>query len=477
MKNKLLFTYVATSVVLLFFIAGCKSSVVTRNENRTTPSSYHSGLTDSTNSAAINWRKIFSDPNLIALIDTALKNNQELNIAIMDIEVSKNEIRARKGDYLPSAELRLGAGLEKAAQYTRDGAVEENLEIKPGKAFPNPLGNFNIGAVFSWELDIWKKLRNAKKSAAARYLASVEGKNFMVTNLVSEISGSYYELLALDNELLIIRQNIDIQNNALTAVRQQKDAARVSQLAVNRFEAQLLNTQNLQFEIQQRIVETENKINFLVGRFPQPVVRDAPSFNDLELDSIYVGVPSQLLQNRPDIRKAEQELIASKLDVKVAKANFYPTIKLSAGVAFQAFNPAVWFRPESILYNIFGDLMAPLINRNAIKAAYNSANARQMQAVYGYEQSILTGYTEVVNELSAIKNYNDSYKTKARESIILTQSVDISTNLFNSARADYMEVLLTQREALQTKMELIEIKVKLLNSKIGVYKALGGGWR
>lgn len=456
---------------------GCKSSVITRNENRSVPQNFRGAAADTVNSANISWRKIFSDSNLVALIDTALKNNQELNITMMEIEVAKNEVKARKGEYLPFASMQLGAGLDKAARYTRNGAVDESLEIKPGKPFPKPLGDFSVGAVFSWELDIWGKLRNAKRAAAARYLGGIDGKNFMVTNLVSEISGSYYELLALDNQLNIVKQNIEIQNSALQAVRQQKDAAKVSQLAVNRFEAQLLNTQNLRYDIQQRIVETENRINFLVGRFPQPVKRDPGVFNDMELDSIYVGVPSQLLQNRPDVRKAEQELIASKLDVKSAKAAFYPSIRLNAGVAFQAFNPAVWFNPQSILYNFFGDLFAPLLNRNAIQAAYNSANARQMQAVYNYEKSILVAYTDVVNQLSAIKNYDSSYNTKAQEAQILARSVEISTSLFNSARADYMEVLLTQREALQIRMELIETKIKLLNSKVAIYKALGGGWK
>lgn len=480
MKNNPVLRYLPLCFVLLLLITtGCKSSKITvRNERRSVPSSYNnSGSTDTTNSADINWRKIFADSNLVSLIDTALKNNQELNITTLEINIAQNEVKARKGEYLPFGSVGLSAGLDKPGRYTRDGAVEHNLEIQPGKPFPEPLGDFMLGAAFSWELDIWGKLRNAKKAAASRYLGSIEGRRFMVTNLVSEISSSYYELLALDNTLDIIRRNVSIQSNALEIVKQQKDAARVSQLAVNRFEAQLLNTRNLQFEVQQRIVETENHINFLVGRFPQPVLRDSDKFNNIELDSIYVGVPGQLLANRPDIRKAEQELIACKFDVKSARAAFYPSIRLNANIAFQAFNPAVWFNPASLLYSIFGDLMAPLINRNSIKANYWTANAKQMQAVYNYEKCVLSGYTDVVNQLAAIDNYSNSYRTKEKESQILTQSVDISTNLFNSARADYMEVLLTQREALQVRMELIEVKTKLLKSKVAMYKALGGGWK
>src|SRR5690606_15415979 len=189
--------------------------------------------------------------------------------------------------------------------------------------------DFGIGVYASWEIDVWKKLRNAKKAAVSRYLSSVEGRNFMVTNLISEIAESYYELMALDNLLDIVERNIEIQGSALQTVKQQKEAAKVTQLAVNRFEAQLLNTKNLQYEIRQRIVETENKINFLVGRFPQPITRDSESFENLPIGPVQEGIPSQLLENRPDIRQAELELMAAKLDVKVARANFYPSFKIS----------------------------------------------------------------------------------------------------------------------------------------------------
>ncbi len=477
MRNKLKYSIVI--VLITMTIVGCKSSkIIVRDENKAVPEKYSSNSSKDTMSIAhIQWKQVFSDPNLTTLIDSALANNQELNITLQEIEISKNEVRAKKGEYLPTLGARLGAGMEKPGEFTRDGAVEKQLEIEPGKAFPEPLGDFIVGANFSWEVDIWKKLRNSKQAAAERYLSSIEGKNFMVTNLVSEISNAYYELVALDNQLTIINQNIQIQTDVLGVVHQQKDAARVSQLAVNRFEAQLLNTQNLQYEVKQQIVEAENRINFLVGRFPQHVNRNTFSFDQLILDSIYTGVPSQLLSNRPDIRQAELELIASKLDVKAARANFYPSLRVDANVGFQAFNPSVWINPSSILYNLVGDMVAPLINRNAIKAAYSSANAKQLQAVYNYEQSILNGYTDVLNQLAKVDNYTKSFETKKKEVDLLNQSVTISNSLFSSARADYMEVLLTQREALQSKMELIDIKLMQLNSQIGIYRALGGGWK
>lgn len=474
MAKQTLIKYLAVASII-FSAAGCKMfKEPLRVENRTVPASYNTSL-DTINSARVVWRNYFTDSNLVALIDTALAKNQELNITMQEINIARNEVQARKGEYLPFGGLQLGGGPDKSAKYTWDGQSEEDWKDAGKK--PKYVGDFAVSAVFSWELDVWGKLRNAKRAAAARYLGSIEGKNFMVTNLVSEIANSYYELLALDNQLDIINQNIKIQQDALQMTRQLKENAKVSQLAVNRFEAQLLNTQNLQYDIQQQIVETENKINFLAGRFPQPVKRNPASFNTALFDSIHAGVPSQLLENRPDIRKAEQELVASKLDIKAAKAAFFPNIRLSASIGFQAFNPAVWFNPASLLYSVFGDIMAPLINRNANVAAYKSARSKQIQAVYGFEKTVLNAHIEVVNQLSAIEKYTASYNTKANEVSILTQSITVSDNLFKSARADYMEVLLTQREALESKMQLIEIKQRQLNAEVNVYKALGGGWR
>ncbi len=472
---KAMYKYVAIIVVLLS-LAACKTQQGTvRTESKSVPTTFN-GSTDSATIAKLNWKQYFADPNLVALIDSALRKNQELNITIQEMLISRNEIRARKGEYLPFVGLRAGAGVEKQGRYTRGGAVEEQLEIKEGKRFPEPLPDFAFGAFASWELDVWKKLRNSRKAATMRYLASVEGKNFLVTNLIAEISNSYYELMALDNMLGIIQQNIDIQTDALGIVKQQKDAAKLTQLAVNRFEAQLLNTKNRQYQIRQQITETENRINFLTGSFPHTITRSSSTFSNIPLDSVLLGVPSQLLLNRPDIRQAELQLAAAKLDVKAARANFYPKLGITAGVGFQSFNTAYITSPESMLYNLAGDLVAPLINRNAIKAQYSSANAMQVQQVYNYERSILNAYVDVSNQLAKVQNYSNSYQTKSQEVDILVQSVTIANSLFRSARADYLEVLLTQREALESKMDLIEIKQAQLNAKVNMYKALGGGW-
>jgi multidrug efflux system outer membrane protein len=162
----------------------------------------------------------------------------------------------------------------------------------------------------------------------------------------------------------------------------------------------------------------------------------------------------------------------------VARANFYPSLSLSAGLGLRAFNPVYIAKlPESLIASLAGELVGPLINKNAIKAAYASANAKQIQAVYNYEKTVLSAYIEVANELSNISNLGNSYDLKFKEVEALTESTNISNALFRSARADYMEVLLTQREALESKFDLVETRMKQLNSTVNMYRALGGGWK
>jgi NodT family efflux transporter outer membrane factor (OMF) lipoprotein len=463
--------------LLCFAYSSCKiPAIVQKNENKSTPNTYANSSSDTTNLAAIKWKDYFKDQYLTNLIDTALKNNQELNITLQEIEIARSEVRARKGELLPSVGIRAGAGLEKVGRYTSQGAGDATTEIEPGREMPDPLPDFMGGLYANWEVDVWHKLRNAKKAAYTRYLSSVEGKNFVVTNLVAEIANSYYELLALDNQLAMVRKNIELQSNALEVVRLQKEAARVTELAVRKFEAEVLSSKSLEYQIAQQITETENKINFLLGRYPQHIARNVNSFDSVT-DQFPVGIPSQLLANRPDIKQAELDLMASKLDVKAAKAQFYPSFGITGAIGFQAFNPSYLVKfPESMLYSIAGDIAAPLINKNAIKASYFAANAKQTQAVYQYERTILNAYIEVANQMASIGNLKKTYELKDKQVQALNQSINISNDLFKSARADYLEVLMTQRDVLEAKLELIETKKQQLNAMVKIYQALGGGW-
>ncbi len=430
------------------------------------------------NSGTTPWRQFFTDPNLVSLIETALKNNQELLITLQEIEIAKSGVLAKKGKLSPSVSAGVGAGLKKAGRYTSEGAGDATTEIEPGKEMPDPLGNFEGGLTATWEIDIWKKLRTEKESAVAHYLSTVEGKNFVLSNLIEEVANNYYELLALDNQLDIIQQYIKLQERALEISKIQKEAAAATELAVKKFEAELAKSKASEYTIRQQITEKENEINALLGRYPQPIVRTKESFMSTIPQTVYTGIPSQLLSNRPDIKRAELELKASKLDVEAARKEFYPSLEISATLGLEAFKPSYLVKmPESIAYNIAGELAGPLINKSAIKANFQTADARQIQALYEYDKTILNAYLDVANMMSKIKNIDQYYQLKSQETKALDQSIDIANQLFRNSRADYLEVLLNQRDALDAKMELIEAKQKQLSTVVDIYKSLGGGWK
>lgn len=477
--NKHRLTKSAVMALMALSVQACAiPELISKKPEVTLPENYINQNQQVQNSADMNWKDFFDDPNLTALIDTAIANNKEVNILLQRISMAQNEIQARKGEYMPFVGFGASADIEKVGRYTRNGAVEESLEIKEGKAFPKYLGNYQFGLFSSWELDVWKKLRNATKVAVAEYMASIEGKNFLVTNLVAEVANSYYELIALDNQLSNLEQNIQIQEKALETSKQLQQYARATSLAVKRFDAEVQKNQGKVYELKQQIVEVENRLNFLLGRTPQPIARSSAGFMQMQPKLIETGIPSQLLENRPDIRKAELELTASEINIDVAKANFYPSFTIRAGLGLQAFNPKYLLStPESTALFLAGDMVAPLINRNAITATYKNANAAQIQAVYDYEQTTINAYMEVANQLSGMENLQKNFQHKRSQVEALTQSIDVANQLFQSARADYLEVLLTQREAMEAKMELIETKQKQIGTVVALYRALGGGWK
>ncbi len=465
-------------LIICLAVVSCKAPAIAPTKaSAAVPESYATSK-DTNNVATLPWKTFFKDPDLVNLIDVAIQNNQELMITLQDIVIAKNDIRIRKGAMLPTVGVRAGSSIEKVGTYTSQGAGDASAEITPGSRVPEALTDFNVAAYANWEVDIWKKLRNSKKAAISRYLSTIEGKNFVITNLIGEVSDSYYELLALDSQLQIIRQTIVLQNNALEIVKVQKEAARATELGVQKFQAEVLASQSMEFETLQKIKETENRINFLLARYPQEIKRNKTDFLTLPAAVVNSGIPSQLLANRPDIKQAELELAAAKLDVKVARAEFYPSLNISATYGLQAFKPSYLFTlPESILYSLAGDLAAPLINRNAIKAEFSNANARQLQALYNYERTILNAYLEVSNQLSKISNIESSFNLKTKQVTALNRSIEVSNDLFKSARIDYFEVLMTQRDALDTKLELVDTKKEQLNAAIHIYRNLGGGWK
>lgn len=469
------------TLVVIFSSCKIKQEVVQNKPLLAAPTKF-TEKSDSESSQIPFIRSLFTDKELMVLIDSALQNNFDLQNTLQRIEVARAGVRFYDGNDKPNLSAGVAIGARKFGNYTIDGVgnydTQFSTNLNDKQRIPDPvIPDYFVGLQSSWEIDLWGKLKSQRQAAAARLLASETGRNLLVTSLVSEIANAYYELQILDNELNFIQENIDLQQKAIEIIDVMKQSGQATLLAIELSNAQLLASKAMRVEVTQQIIELENKINFLMGRYPQPVIRAKKAWSEVNPPKFSVGIPSQLLVNRPDIKQAEYDLLASNADLFTAKAAFYPTLNITGSLGLQSFKALYWLTPQSLALNALSGLMAPLANRRELKAGLMATKAEQQIAYTNYQKTILNSFTEVYNYLRMIENTNEMYDLKSEEVNVLRNSVGTSAELFRYGRATYLEVITAQRNALQSQIELINLKKKQFSGVIGLYRSLGGGWR
>ena len=461
-----------------FLVAGCKIPAIqgTKSVN-TIPAVYQEG-SDTLNSSITPWGQLYTSQHLRRIIDTVLANNQDLLISLERIKYARAQFRQASGLLLPQLNAVVSPSLRKFGLYTMDGAGNIVTDMQPGKLVPVDLPDYYLGFQSSWEVDLWGKLKNRKKASLSRVLAAEEYKNLLRTQLIAATAVTYYDLLAVEQEIHTLDQTIELQQQALSLIRVQKEAAVVNELAVQQFEGQLLGMKALRVQLFQRIIDGENQLHLLAGKPLGIIKRDSSFFQTQSLPVLHAGVPAQLLLNRPDIRQSELEVVASAADLRSARAAFLPSFVITGAVGTQAYLPSLLTRfPESVAYSLIGGIAGPIVNRRNIKGEFTKADALQKEALLNYQKNILKGFLEVDQELKRGKNLAELVDLKDRELKILSSTVDISSELFKTGRSTYLEVLLARQSQLRANLELIETKKAQWISSVNLYKALGGGWR
>src|SRR5574344_2883843 len=474
-----------TLLLSALMLTGCKTPQATNLADRTRmqlPAQFTKDSVQAQSDASVSksavtpWRQFFTDPLLVSLIDTALLSNQDLRMTLQQIAVAKSSVLFQQGALQPSVTAGGGIGVSKVGRYTSEGAGNATTEIEPGRDMPDPLMDYQLGANASWEVDLWHKLSSGRRAAVEHYLATVEGRNAVLSSLISQVAANYYHLLALDNKLDLIHRYIDLQKKAVEIAKIQKSADADTELAVEKFEAELAKAKSDEFTIRQEITETDNNLNLLMGRYPTTIQRDKSAFLSENIQNITAGIPSELLNNRPDIRQAEHELVSAKCNVDAARKEFLPSLNISASLGLDAFNPTYLTKqPKSLAFSVLGGLAGPIINRKAIKANFQTADAQQLEALYEYDKTLLTAYSEVCTLMSKIKNLDNYYKLKSEEVDKLDQTINIDRQLYMNSRCTYLDVLMDERDALDAKMDLLEAKEKQLSNMVDVYRSIGGG--
>lgn len=473
-------------IVLIFIISIAFSCGVPKeiqlSEKINLPQKYFANQNDTGAASLINWKEFFKDKLLVALIDSALVNNPDLKIAYQRLYFARSNFQVNRNALFPNLNAIGNLGLTRFGDYTIDGVgnfdTNFSQNINEDQRIPNPIPDYMLGLNTSWEIGFFGKLRNRKKAAFYKMLASEQGKHLITTQIVAEVARQYYELLSVDTEVEIIKNNIALQEKAFEIIEIQKQSGRINELAVKQFQAQLLHAKTMEaIKIQEQIA-LENNLNYLLGRYPQKIIRkDTIEINDLP-EPLKIGVPSELLKNRPDVIMAEKEWLSSKAELKSSKAAFYPSININANYGLNAFKSALLFStPASIAYVVAGSLTNPLLNRQHIMAAYKLALTQKNEAFLNYQKTLLKSVEEVNTELNRFKNYEKAAALKQEEVNTMKEAVAISNELFLTGFANYMEVLMTRQNRLESELELTQARKELFISSINLYKALGGGWK
>lgn len=483
MNKKNIRTSIAV-VLLSLLLASCGvPQNISRKEIQSPPVNYApTGTADTISVARLSYTEYFSDTLLVRLIAEVLENNFDNKIAAERVKIAESLLLIRKGALLPSVNLVADATGTRYGRHTIEGVGNFDTNLSPNIEKSQQVNtrftpNYWLGLDASWEADLWGKLRQMKKAARERFLATVHGSDLLRAAIVTQTSTLYYELIALDREADILQENISLQKEALEMVRVQKEVGRATELAVQQFEAQLANTEVVLIDVRQQIIAAENQVLFLCGRYEGAVERS----NTIDVNGIrYLarhGQPGQLLQHRPDLLVGFRELEATLADAKAARAAFFPSLTLSAAGGYNSFNAGYFFNPTSIVFQLLGNMVAPVFQRHQLRANFKIATASQEMAFLEYQKTVLNAFQEVKTVLSYLNNTEKMLGVKSQEVTALTRGVEVSNDLYVAGYANYLEIISAQKSKLTADMDLIKLQRNQAQGLIQLYKALGGGWR
>lgn len=422
---------------------------------------------DSLSSAVISWKEIFTDQKLSGYIGTALENNLDIRMAIQNIDAAEAYLKQGKAAYFPT--------LNGSAGYTY---VNPSLNGSQGMGLDSrtDLNQYELAGSLSWEADIWGRIRSSKRAAAATYLQTVSAHQAVKSELVAAVASSYYRLLSLDEQKKIILETIGNLEESLETMKLLKEAGNVTEVAVKQTEAQLLNSRSLLTDNENQIKLLENTFCILLGENPHSVDRSSLAQQQLNPD-LRTGVPIKLLANRPDVMAAEYGLINAFELTNAARANFYPSLRLSANGGLQSMEFEDLFNANSLFASLIGSLTQPIFNGRQIRTQYEVARARQEQALLTYKKAVLNASAEVSDALYTYDANLKKAELKEKEYQAYKEATDYSEELLKYGMANYLDVLTARGNALNAQLSLVNSEYGKLNAIVQLYKAIGGGWR
>ena len=419
---------------------------------------------DSLSMATVSWKEIFTDPILQNYIEEGLTNNMDIRIALQQLAIAEAYVKQGKAGYFPT--------LNGTARVTHQ-ELSQSSRV-PGQG--SSVDHFEVAGGLSWEADIWGKIRSIKRASDATYLQSVAAHQAVKSRLVANIAATYYQLLAVDEQIRVTEETIETRSKGLETTMALKDAGNVTEVGVKQTEAQLYTAQAILVDLKNQSRLIENTLSILLGSAPQQINRSTLEAQEIDIP-LETGVPSQLLANRPDVIAAEYNLVNAFELTNVARSNFYPSLTINASGGFQSLELDKLFDVNSLFASVIGGLTQPIFNGRRIKTQYEVSQAQQEQALLQFKYALLVAGKEVSDAMYSIDAATEKISIKQKENDAYNLATDYSQELLDNGFANYLEVLTAQERALSSHLDLVAAKNNRLQAIVDLYEALGGGWR
>lgn len=463
-------------ITLSFFIllgwTACRIGREYQRPDLQLPAQYRNETTtDSSGIAKIKWADFFKDTTLLHLIDKSLNHNYDLQIALKKIEAAEQQLKQARLLWLPGVNLQVSAQTSRPSDKSLTGA---SIGSFPGA---NHIEDYSAALSLSWEADIWGKIRNRKAATAADYLQTKDVARAVRTRLIANIAKGYYNLLMLDEQMSIAKENLALRDSTLQLTRLLKQAGSVTNLAMQQAKAQKQSAAELIHQLNIDIALQENALNILTGQMPDRIFRNA-TFAQLKVpDTLSAGVPASLVSRRPDVNAKEMALVAANARAGIAHAEMYPSLNITASGGVNAFKASDWFNMPAALFGLAaGSVAQPVFQHRKLKTQWEVAKIRREEAALAFRQSVLNAIGEVSDALVQIKELKQTQTVAGDRVHTLQLAVNNAQLLFKSGTANYLEVITAQQNALQAELNLANVKRRRLSASVELYRALGGGW-
>ncbi|KIC62989.1 efflux transporter outer membrane subunit [Chryseobacterium taiwanense] len=422
---------------------------------------------DSTNIANVSWKDIFTDPILQQHITKALENNLDIRIALQSITSAEAYLKQSKAAYMPT--LTVGPG------YTFQ---TQSLNTQTGQLFGQRryINQLDLTASVGFEADLWGKLKAQEKAQMATYLGTVAAHKSVKSDLVASIASSYYQLLTFDDQKRIITETIAVREKNLETTKALKASGTLTEVAVQQSEALVFNAKSLLIDIDTQIQLLENTMSLLMGEPSHTIERSTLKSQHVPID-LKLGYPAQLLANRPDVMRAEYTLMNAFELTNAAKAQFYPTLKITGNAGLQSMDIDHLFSVNSLFASVVGGLAQPILNKRTIKTNYEVSLANQETAYLNFRKTVLTAGKEVSDAIRVFSVQDSFIELKQKELESYKKSVDYSQELVNYGMANYLEVLNASVNSLNAELNISNAQYSKMKASVELYQALGGGWK